>query len=101
MFAGFNPFYFGDVIRRPLARLELTDRTVRCALLSRHKLKHARWLARRLQIPDLEECVNAGHEVTVFELSCDTCHIKWPKLSMGTLFEISEPSSPRGSCPTA
>jgi hypothetical protein len=29
---------------RPLARLVLTDRTVRCALLRRDKLEHAGWL---------------------------------------------------------
>ena len=94
VFAGLNPFYFGDVIERPLARLELTDQTVRCTLPGRRKLKHAGWLAKRLQIPDLQERVKAGEEVTVFELPRDACQIKWPKLSMGTLFEIGEPSSP-------
>ena len=64
--SGLNPFFIGDFIERPLARLELTDRTVRCTL-SRDKLKHAGWLARRLDIPDLAERVKAGEQVTVFE----------------------------------
>ena len=55
---------------------------------------HAGWLAQRLQIPDLKERVKAGEQVTVFEFPRDGYQIKWPKLSTGTLFEISEPSSP-------
>jgi len=87
-------FSIGDLIERPLARLELTDRTVRCTLLRKQKLMHAGWLAQRLQIPDLKERVKAGEQVTVFEFPRDGYQIKWPKLSTGTLFEISEPSSP-------
>lgn len=94
VFAGLNPFSIGDLIERPLARLELTDRTVRCTLVRGRKLKHAGWLARRLQIPDLAERVKAGDEVTVFELPRDAYLIKWPKLGAGTLFEIGGPSSP-------
>ena len=93
-FASLNPFSIGDLIERPLARLELTDRTVRCTLLMKQKLHHAGWLAQRLQIPDLKERVGAGEQVTVFEFPRDGYDIKWPKLSTGTLFEISEPSSP-------
>jgi hypothetical protein len=92
VFSGLNPFFIGDLIERPLARLELTDRTVRCTL-SRDKLKHAGWLARRLDIPDLAERVKAGEQVTVFEFPRDGYQITWPKLSMGSLFEISGPSS--------
>ncbi len=91
-FAGLNPFFFGDLLERPLARLELTDRTVRCTL-RKQKLKHAGWLAQRLQMPDLAERVHAGQEVTVFEMPRGAYNIKWPKLGMGTVFEISEPSS--------
>lgn len=58
------------------------------------RVRHAGWLAQRLQIPDLKERVRAGEQVTVFEFPRDGYHIKWPKLSTGTLFEISEPSSP-------
>ncbi|HTQ21127.1 hypothetical protein [Mycobacterium sp.] len=94
VFASLNPFSIGDLIERPLARLELTDRTVRCTLLRKQKLMHAGWLAQRLQIPDLKERVKAGEQVTVFEFPRDGYQIKWPKLSTGTLFEISEPSSP-------
>lgn len=93
VFASLNPFFLGDLIERPLARLELTDRTVRCTLIRNQKLKHAGWLAGRLQIPDLAERVSAGEQVTVFEFSRDSCQTKWPKLSAGTMFEISEPSS--------
>jgi hypothetical protein len=93
VFASLNPFSIGDLIERPLARLELTDRTVRCTLLRKQKLKHAGWLAQRLQISDLKERVSDGEQVTVFEFPRDGYHIKWPKLSTGTLFEISEPSS--------
>jgi hypothetical protein len=95
VFASLNPFFISDLIERPLARLELTDRTVRCTLLRKQKLKHAGWLAQRLQIPDLKERVTTGEQVTVFEFPRDGYHIKWPKLSTGTLFEISEPSSPQ------
>ena len=94
MFASLNPFAIGDLIERPLARLELTERTIRCTLVRKQKLKHAGWLAERLQIPDLKERVGAGEQVTVFEFPRDGYHIKWPKLSAGTLFEISGPSSP-------
>jgi hypothetical protein len=94
VFASLNPFSVGDLIERPLARLELTDRTVRCTLLRKQKLMHAGWLAQRLQIPDLKERVKAGEQVTVFEFPRDGYEIKWPKLSTGTVFEISEPSSP-------
>lgn len=94
VFAGLNPFFIGDVISRPLARLELTDQTVRCTLTGRFKLKHPGWLARRLQIPDLAERVNGGEQVLVFEFARDAYQIKWPTLSFGTLFEISEASSP-------
>jgi hypothetical protein len=90
--ASFNPFFISDLIERPLARLELTDRTIRCTL-PKQKLKHAGWLAKRLQIPDLKERVLAGEQVTVFEFPRDGYQINWPKLSAGTLFEISEPSS--------
>jgi hypothetical protein len=93
VFAGLNPFFFGDVIRRPLARLELTDRTVRCTLVGKQTLKHAGWLSRRLQIPDLVERVKGGEEVTVFEFPRGAYQIKWPTLSVGTLFEINDPSS--------
>jgi hypothetical protein len=94
VFASLNPFSVGDLIERPLARLELTDGAVRCTLLRKQKLKHAGWLAQRLQIPDLKERVSAGEQVTVFEFPRDGFQIKWPKLSMGSLFEISQPSSP-------
>ena len=92
VFAGLNPFFFGDLIDRPLARLELTDQTVRCTL-TRQKLKHAGWLSKRLQIPDLAERVKSGEQVTVFEFPRGAYDIKWPKLGMGTVFEISESSS--------
>lgn len=92
-FASINPFFVGDLIDRPLARLELTDRTVRCTL-GRQKLKHAGWLSQRLQMPDFAERVKSGQQVTVFEFPRDGYDIKWPKLGVGTLFEISEPSSP-------
>lgn len=93
VFAGLNPFFVGALLERPLARLELTDRAVRCTL-PKQKLKHAGWLAERLQLPDLADQVKAGHETTVFEIPRTAYDIKWPKLGMGTVFEISEPSSP-------
>jgi hypothetical protein len=93
VFASLNPFFISDLIDRPLARLELTDRTVRCTLTGRFKLKHPGWLAKRLQIPDLQERVNNGEEVLVFEFARDAYQITWPTLSFGTLFEISEPAS--------
>jgi hypothetical protein len=94
VFAGLNPFFVGDLIERPLARLELTDRTVRCTVVSGQKLKHAGWLAQRLQIPDLKERVSGGEQITAFEFPSDGYHINWPRLGMGTVFEISEPSAP-------
>jgi hypothetical protein len=93
LLTGVNPFFFGDVVRRPLARLELTDRTVRCTLVTRNKLKREGWLADRLQIPDLAERVSAGNEVPVFEFPLGAYTIEWPKLSAGTVFEISDGSS--------
>lgn len=56
---------------------------------------YARWLARRLQLPDLKERLKTRQPVTVFEFSRNGYDINWPALSMGTLFEISEPGSPR------
>jgi hypothetical protein len=91
---GFLPVVFADLIERPLARLEITDGTVRCTLVPRHKLKHVDWLSKRLDLPDLAERVKRGEEVTVFEYPRNSYQIKWPKLSMGTLFEIGQPSSP-------
>lgn len=87
-----NPFFIGDLIERPVARLELTDQTVRCTLVPKRKLKHVGWLARRLQIPDLPERVKTGDEVPVFEFPRSGYQINWPQLSMGTLFEISDAS---------
>jgi hypothetical protein len=94
IFASLNPFFIGDLIDRPLARLELNDRTVRCTLTGRFKLKHSGWLARRVQIPDLQDRINGGEEIVVFEFTRGTYEINWPKLSFGTLFEIGEPSAP-------
>jgi hypothetical protein len=37
----------------PIARLELTDQTLRCTLVD--KSGYAGWLARRLQVPDLKK----------------------------------------------
>lgn len=88
-----NPFSLADVRRRPLARLELTDRTVRCTLVTRNKLKRTGWLADRLGISDLAERVSAGNEVPVFEFARGTYQITWPTLGMGTVFEITDASS--------
>src|ERR1700710_2966733 len=65
VFASINPFFISHLIERPLARLELTDHTVRCTL-PKQKLMHAGWLAERLQIPDLKERVGVGEQVKVF-----------------------------------
>jgi hypothetical protein len=70
----------------PMARLELTDETLRCTLID--KSGHAGWLARRLQIPDLKKRLKAGEQVTVFEIPRNGYDITWPEISLGTLCEI-------------
>jgi hypothetical protein len=74
------------------ALLELTTSTVRCTLTS--KAGYSRWLAKRLGIPDLEQRLNAGEHVTVFEFPRNGYHITWPKLATGTLFKISQGAAP-------
>jgi hypothetical protein len=91
-FSGLNPFYLGVLKSRPLAVLQLTDTTVRCVLVN--KYGHARWLAERLQMPDLKDRLKT-EEVTVFEFPRGGYEIKWPKLDMGMLCEIGEPGSDR------
>jgi hypothetical protein len=70
----------------PIGRLELTDQTVRCTIVD--KSGHARWLARRLQIPDLKKRLKTGQPVTVFEFPRDDYDITWPDTSLGTVCEI-------------
>jgi hypothetical protein len=70
----------------PMARLELTDQTVRCTLID--KSGHAGWLARRLHMPDLKKRLKAGQQVTVFEFPRNGYDITWPQISLGTLCEI-------------
>jgi hypothetical protein len=72
----------------PMARLELTDQTVRCTLID--KSGHAGWLARRLQVPDLKKRLKTGQQVTVFEFPRNGYEITWPEISLGTLCEIRQ-----------
>ena len=71
----------------PIARLELTDQTVRCTLVD--KSGHARWLARRLQLPDLKKRLKTG-PVTVFEFPRNGYDITWPDTSLGAVCEIRQ-----------
>lgn len=70
----------------PIARLELTDQTVRCTLID--KSGHAGWLERRLQVKDLKKRLKAREQVTVFEFPRDGYDISWPDTSLGTVCEI-------------
>jgi hypothetical protein len=69
-----------------VAQLELTGWTVRCTLTG--KRGNARWLAQRLQLPDLKKRLKSGQRVTVFEFPRDGYGIDWPVHSLGTLCEI-------------
>jgi hypothetical protein len=69
-----------------VARLELTDWTVRCTLVG--KRGNARWLAQRLYLPDLKKRLKSGERVTVFEFPRGGYEIDWPVHSLGTLCEI-------------
>lgn len=70
----------------PIARLEITDQTVRCTLVD--KSGHAGWLARRLHVPDLKKRLKNGEPVTVFEFPRDDYEVSWPDFSLGNLCEI-------------
>jgi hypothetical protein len=74
----------------PKAVLQIPDSTVRCILR-----QHSRWFAKRLGIPDLKNRLNGGEQITAFEFRLNSYHIKWPKTSMGTAFQISQGNSPR------
>jgi hypothetical protein len=77
----------------PIARLELTDETLRCTLVD--KSGYAGWLARRLQVPDLKKRLKNGEAVTVFEFPRDGYQISWPDTSLGNLCEIRQgPAEP-------
>jgi hypothetical protein len=92
VFSALNPFTI-PFRGRPLVLLELGDETVRCSTLG--KRAGARWLAKRLGIPDLKQRVKAGEAVTVFEFPRNGYEIAWPRLDMDTLFEIGDPGSSR------
>jgi hypothetical protein len=87
VFSGINPFAW-PLRGRPRVALELTDQSVRCTVVA----GHARWLAERLQLPDLKERVKT-EQVTVFEFARNGYEINWPKYDMGTLFQIGEPGA--------
>lgn len=72
----------------PIARLEVTDETVRCTLVD--PSGHAGWLARRLQVPDLKKRLKSGQSVRVFEFPRHGYDINWPDISLGTLCEIRQ-----------
>jgi hypothetical protein len=69
--------YGGAGYASPIAQLELTDRTMRCTV--KGKSGYARWLSKRLEIPDLKKHLNDGQQVTVFELPRYGCEIRWPE----------------------
>jgi hypothetical protein len=75
------------------ALLELTDSTVRCTLTA--KAGYSRGLARRMDMPDLQERLRAGEHVTVFEFRYNGYHINWPGFFSGTAFEIGQGNGPR------
>jgi hypothetical protein len=77
--------------RASRALLELTESTVRCTLYK----GYSRWLARRIDVPDLKKRLRAGEPVTAFEFRYHGYHIKWPGLFWGTLFEISQGDGPK------
>jgi hypothetical protein len=60
----------------PIAQLELTDRTMRCTV--KGKRGYARWLSKRLEIPDLKKRLEDGQQVTVFDFPRYGCDITWP-----------------------
>jgi hypothetical protein len=62
---------------QPIAQLELTDWTMRCTI--KGKRGYARWLSKRLEIPDLKKRLKDGQQVTVFEFPRYGCHITWPE----------------------
>lgn len=70
----------------PIARLELTDQTVRCILVD--KSGYAGWLAKRLRVPDLKKRLKTGPPVTAFEFPRDDYDITWPDTSLGAVCEI-------------
>jgi hypothetical protein len=90
VFSRFNIFALA-IRGRPLVALELDDQTVRCSVVGKHT-GHPRWLAARLQLPDLKERLAAG-PVTVFEFPRHGYEINWPKYDFGTLFQIGEPGA--------
>jgi hypothetical protein len=70
------------------ALLELTESTVRCTLYK----GYSRWLARRIDVPDLKERLRAGEPVTAFEFRYNGYHIKWR--SGDWLFGIGQGDGP-------
>jgi len=76
-----------------IAQLELTDRTMRCSV--KGKRGYARWLSKRLEIPDLKERLELGQQVTVFEFPHDDCDIWLPEWGRrGAYFQVSQGDAP-------
>jgi hypothetical protein len=76
-----------------IAQLELTDRTMRCTVNGTRGYAH--WLAKRLEIPDLKERLEAGQQVTVFEFPHHDCDIWLPEWGpRGAYFQVSQGDAP-------
>jgi hypothetical protein len=74
---------------QPIAQLELTDRTMRCTV--KGKRGYARWLSKRLEMPDLKKRLKDGQQVTVFEFPRYGCDIKWPEWNpRGAGFQVRQ-----------
>ena len=76
-----------------IAQLELTDRTMRCTVNGTRGYAH--WLAKRLEIPDLKERLEAGQQVTVFEFPHHECDIWLPEWGQrGAYFQVGQGDAP-------
>jgi hypothetical protein len=84
--------YFGAGLQFSYAVLEITDWNVRCIVDGQRdgKTGYEVWLAQRLQLPDLKQRLKAGERVTVFEFPRNSYTIAWPKMGMGSVFQISQ-----------
>ena len=76
-----------------IAQLELSDRTIRCSV--KDKRGYARWLSKRLGIPDLKERLEAAQQVTAFEFPYDDCDVWLPEWGQrGAYFQVSQGDAP-------
>ena len=86
-------YLYDALLGSVIAQLELTDRTMRCTVNGTRG--YARWLSKRLEIPDLKQRLEAGQQVTVFEFSHDDCDIWLPEWGRrGAYFQVSQGDAP-------